>query len=40
MHGGRASNIGRRQSEDVVADIAAAEVQGDGALVVGFIERV
>ena len=31
--------MGRRQSEDVVANIAAAEVQGDGALVVGFIER-
>ena len=31
--------MGSRQGEDVVTRVAAAEVQGDGALIVGLLER-
>ena len=35
VFGGRAGNMCNRQSEDIVAAVAAAGVKGDGALVVG-----
>ena len=39
VHRGRASDMGSRDSEDVIVVTAAAEVEGDRALVVGRLGR-